>query len=93
MGRRQHRSRDYRNKVYRVTGSFRFSGNLRMACLEDLLAEYYNWRGYVVKRNVKAGRRALSGWDMALDVVAYDPHKKHPCISFTCSSIGNGDQT
>ena len=48
-----------------------------MAHLEDLLAEYYDWRGYVVKRNVKVGRRALGGWDMELDVVAYDPHTNH----------------
>lgn len=48
-----------------------------MAHLEDLLAEYYDWRGYVVKRNVKVGRRALGGWDMELDVIAYDPHKDH----------------
>jgi hypothetical protein len=48
-----------------------------MAHLEDFLAEYYDWRGYVVKRNVRVGRRALGGWDMELDVVAYDPHTKH----------------
>jgi hypothetical protein len=48
-----------------------------MAHLEDLIAEYYDWQGYVVKRNVKVGRRALGGWDMELDVIAYDPHTRH----------------
>jgi len=48
-----------------------------MSHLEDLLAEYYDWKGYLVKRNVKVGRLAHGGWEMELDVVAYHPHTKH----------------
>lgn len=45
--------------------------------LEDLIAEFYDWRGYLVKRNIMVGKRALGGWDMELDLVAYHPHTKH----------------
>ena len=48
-----------------------------MSHLEDLIAEYYDWQGYLVKRNVKVGKLAHGGWEMELDVVAYDPHGKH----------------
>lgn len=48
-----------------------------MSHLEDLIAEYYDWQGYLVKRNIKVGKRSAGGWDMELDVVAYHPHTKH----------------
>ena len=48
-----------------------------MSHLEDLLAEYYDWKGYVVKRNVKVGRLKHGGWAMELDVIAFDPHTGH----------------
>lgn len=48
-----------------------------MAHLEDLIAEFYDWQGYLVKRNIKVGRRAKGGWEMEIDVVAYDPHSRH----------------
>ena len=44
-----------------------------MQHLEELLAEYHEWRGHVVKCNVLVGRRERGGWDMELDIVAYDP--------------------
>src|SRR5688572_15884479 len=44
-----------------------------MSHLEELLAEYYEWRGYVVKCNALVGKRERGGWEMELDVVAYDP--------------------
>lgn len=44
-----------------------------MTHLEDLLAEYYEWRGFVVKCNALVGRLERGGWEMELDVVAYDP--------------------
>ena len=44
-----------------------------MTHLEELIAEYYEWRGYVVKCNALVGKRARGGWEMELDVVAYDP--------------------
>lgn len=42
--------------------------------LEKLIAEYYDWKGFLVKQNVKVGRRSAGGWEMELDVVAYHPH-------------------
>ena len=41
--------------------------------LEQLIAEYYDWLGYTIKRNIKVGKRAKGGWEMELDIVAYDP--------------------
>ncbi len=48
-----------------------------MSHLEDLVAEYYDWKGYLVKRNIKVGRLKHGGWEMELDIVAYDPHSEH----------------
>ena len=48
-----------------------------MSHLEDLIAEYYNWQGYLVKRNVHVGRRAEGGWEMELDIIAYYPNSKY----------------
>lgn len=48
-----------------------------MSHLEDFIAEYYDWKGYLVKRNVKVGRLSHGGWEMELDVVAYHPHSGH----------------
>ena len=44
-----------------------------MSHLEDLLCEYYEWQGYIVRRNVKVGRLAHGGWEGELDIVAYHP--------------------
>jgi hypothetical protein len=49
----------------------------RMSHLEDIIAEFYDWQGYLIKRNVKVGRRARGGWAMELDVIAYHPHTEH----------------
>lgn len=40
---------------------------------ENLLIEYYEWRGFIVRHNQKVGKRAKGGWEMELDVIAYDP--------------------
>lgn len=48
-----------------------------MSHLEDLIAEYYDWQGYLVKRNIKVGRLKHGGWEMELDVLAYHPHTNH----------------
>lgn len=48
-----------------------------MSHLENLIAEYYDWKGYLVKRNVKVGRLTHGGWEMELDVVAFHPHTHH----------------
>ncbi len=48
-----------------------------MSHLEDLIAEFYDWKGYLVKRNIKVGRLQHGGWEMELDVIAFDPHSGH----------------
>jgi hypothetical protein len=48
-----------------------------MSHLEDLIAEYYDWDGYLVKRNLKVGRLRHGGWEMELDIVAFHPTTKH----------------
>jgi hypothetical protein len=45
--------------------------------LEELVYEYYDWKGYLVKRNVKVGKRPKGGYEMELDIIAYNPHEKH----------------
>lgn len=44
-----------------------------MSHLENLLYEYLDWQGYLVKRNIKVGRRAKGGWEMELDLVGHHP--------------------
>jgi hypothetical protein len=41
------------------------------------MAEYYDWRGYLVKRNIKVDRLAKGGWGMELDIIAYHPLDEH----------------
>jgi hypothetical protein len=41
--------------------------------LEDLVAEWYQWQGYFVRRNVQVGKRPKGGYDCELDVVAFHP--------------------
>ncbi len=43
--------------------------------LEQLAAEWYEYRGYFVRRNVRVGRRAQGGHEGELDIVAFDPRK------------------
>ena len=45
--------------------------------LERLTRQYYDWKGYLVKGNVKVGRLAHGGWAGELDVVAYHPQTNH----------------
>jgi len=44
-----------------------------MSHLEDLLHEYHEWKGYIVRRNAKVGRLKHGGWAGELDIVAYHP--------------------
>jgi hypothetical protein len=44
-----------------------------MSHLESLIAEYLEWQGFLVMRNLKVGRRERGGWEMELDVVGLDP--------------------
>jgi hypothetical protein len=45
--------------------------------LEKLIRQYYEWRGYLVRGNVKVGKLAHGGWAGELDVVAYHPSNRH----------------
>jgi len=45
--------------------------------LEKLTRQYYDWKGYLVKGNVKVGRLSHGGWAGELDIVAYHPQTKH----------------
>lgn len=45
--------------------------------LEKLTRQYYDWKGYLVKGNVKVGRLAHGGWAGELDIVAYHPQTEH----------------
>ncbi len=44
-----------------------------MNFLEQLCAEWYSYRGFFVRTNVKFGRLAHGGWRGEIDVAAYDP--------------------
>lgn len=41
--------------------------------LEQLVAEWYEYRGYFVRRNVPVGKRSKGGYEVELDVVAFNP--------------------
>ena len=45
--------------------------------LEQLIAEWYEYQGYFVKRNVLVGKRLKGGYECELDVVAYHPGNQH----------------
>ena len=45
--------------------------------LEELVAEWYDYQGYFVKRNIKVGKLAVGGYESELDVVAFNPNTKH----------------
>ena len=44
--------------------------------LEQLIAEWYEFRGYFVRRNVNVGKRIAGGYECELDVVAFNPCEK-----------------
>jgi len=45
--------------------------------LEELVAEWYEYQEYFVRRNVLVGKRVRGGYESELDVVAFHPTKKH----------------
>jgi len=45
--------------------------------LEQLAAEWYEFNGYFVRRNVLVGKRVEGGHECELDVVAFHPEKRH----------------
>ena len=44
--------------------------------LEELVAEWYEYQGFFVRRNVLVGKRARGGYECELDVVAFQPKDK-----------------
>ena len=44
--------------------------------LEQLIAEWYEYQGYFVRRNVLVGKRSKGGYECELDIVAFHPGKK-----------------
>lgn len=40
--------------------------------LESLIFEYLDWRGYIVRRNLKVGKLTHGGWEMELDLIGYN---------------------
>jgi hypothetical protein len=45
--------------------------------LEQLVAEWYEFNGYFVRRNVRVSRRDKGGYEGELDVVAFNPSTRH----------------
>jgi hypothetical protein len=45
--------------------------------LEQLVAEWYEYQGYFVRRNTNVGKRPEGGHECELDVVAFHPSKRH----------------
>lgn len=48
-----------------------------MNFLEQLIAEWYEYKGYFVKRNIKIGKRAKGGYETEIDIVAFNPKTNH----------------
>jgi len=44
--------------------------------LEELVAEWYQWCGFFVRRNVPVGKRPAGGYECELDVVAFHPKER-----------------
>jgi len=47
-----------------------------MNFLEQLVAEWYAYKGYFVRTNIKFGKRTRGGYEGEMDVVAFDPKEK-----------------
>ncbi len=45
--------------------------------LEQLIAEWYEYKGYYVRRNLLVGKRVKGGFECELDVVTFNPKAKH----------------
>jgi len=45
--------------------------------LEQIVAEWYEYQGYFIRRNVKVGRRSQGGYEGELDIVAFRPDPPH----------------
>jgi hypothetical protein len=45
--------------------------------LEQLIAEWYEYKGYFIRRNVHVGRLGRGGYECELDIVGCHPAEKH----------------
>ena len=45
--------------------------------LEQLVAEWYEYQGYFVRRNVQVGPRPRGGYECELDIIAFNPERQH----------------
>ncbi|WP_160079454.1 hypothetical protein [Pseudomonas sp. 8AS] len=72
---KEHRSKQPTDN-YQAHMSLNYS-EPRMNHLEQLTAEWYEFRGYFVRRNVQVGRRLKGGYECELDVVAFCPNRQH----------------
>jgi hypothetical protein len=45
--------------------------------LEQLIAEWYEFKGYFIRKNVLVGKRPKGGYECELDIVAFHPGEKH----------------
>ncbi|WP_235703034.1 hypothetical protein [Acidiphilium iwatense] len=45
--------------------------------LEQLVAEWYEFRGYFVRRNVHVGKLSKGGYECELDIIAFNPINRH----------------
>ena len=47
-----------------------------MNFLEQLLSEWYEYKGYFVKTNIRIQKRKTGGYKGEMDVIAYEPKRK-----------------
>ena len=45
--------------------------------LEQLVAEWYEYQGYFIRRNIMVGKLPRGGYECELDIVAFHPETKH----------------
>lgn len=48
-----------------------------MNFLEQLVAEWYAYKGFFVRTNIRFGKRPAGGYEGEIDVVAFNPRTKH----------------
>ena len=46
--------------------------------LEQLIAEWYEFQGYFVRRNVLVGKRSKGGYECELDVIVPEGEEEKP---------------
>ena len=60
--------------------------------LEQLVAEWYEYQGYFIRRNVRVGKRPEDGYECELDVVAFHPGTKHLLHIEPSTDAGSWDE-